>query len=107
MSERRGELRGFRTHQRLYTYAIMPNKRYVKGRRKEYKVMNEARDKGCVALRSAGSHSPIDVVVVDTEHRVIRLIQCKPYTMVGSQKDKLYRLYGALTGKYEVFFEVI
>lgn len=84
----------------------MPNKHYVKGRKKEYRVMNAARDAGCVALRSAGSHSPIDVVIIDYKNRIIRLVQCKPDTMPQSQKDKLHRLYDCLTGKYEVFFEV-
>ena len=42
----------------------MPNKNYITGRRFEYKVRDEWRAKGYVALRSAGSHSPYDVIAL-------------------------------------------
>ena len=55
----------------------MPNKNYLKGVRFERKLVNEARNKGLIAFRSAGSHSPIDVVIIDTIKGYIELIQCK------------------------------
>ncbi len=85
----------------------MPSANYVKGRKKEYKVVNEAKAQGCIALRSAGSHSPIDVIVVDIDNKHIRLIQCKPNTMPLSQKRALELKHLALNGFFEVTFEVI
>jgi len=38
---------------------------YQRGYEIERKIVNEHRKMGCVAFRSAGSHSPIDVVYVD------------------------------------------
>ena len=63
--------------------------RYQKGRKKEYKIIHEERDKGRLAFRSAGSHSPIDVVSIDTKLKVIHLIQCKPDSMSDNAKQKL------------------
>jgi Holliday junction resolvase len=56
----------------------MPNKNYIKGRRKEYAIVKEAKAKGNLAFRSAGSHSCVDVVVIDVKNREIQLIQSKP-----------------------------
>ena len=85
----------------------MPSANYVKGRKKEYKVVNEAKAQGCIALRSAGSHSPIDVVVIDKYNGIIRLIQCKPDTMPRTQKVALEKKHDTLNGQFEVRFEVI
>ena len=41
------------------------NKNYLKGVRKERKIVNIARNEGKLAFRSAGSHSPIDVFILD------------------------------------------
>ena len=64
----------------------MPNSNYIKGRRKEYKVMADERKLGNLVLRSAGSHSIIDVVSIDVKARVIKFIQCKPNNI--SELDK-------------------
>lgn len=56
----------------------MPHPNYIKGRKKEYRVMNDERKQGNLVIRSAGSHSPIDVISIDVKARVIKLIQCKP-----------------------------
>ena len=57
----------------------MPNPAYVKGRRKEYKIVKELKDQGyTIVQRTAGSHSPIDVIAINKETRTIRLIQAKP-----------------------------
>ena len=53
----------------------MPNYNYLKGVRKERKLVNDARAQGFLAFRSAGSHSPIDVVIIDPEHETIKLVQ--------------------------------
>lgn len=50
---------------------------YQRGYLIERELVNRAREKGEVAYRSAGSHSPIDVTRIDTRNRIIRVIQCK------------------------------
>lgn len=85
----------------------MPNKNYLKGRRKEYKVVHNERDKGCIAFRSAGSHSPIDVVSINLKTQTIRLIQCKPDSMNDHQKQKIRDKNKKLNGEFWVKFSVI
>jgi hypothetical protein len=67
----------------------MPNSNYIRGRKKEYRVMNDERKLGNLVLRSAGSHSPIDVVSIDVSSRVIKLIQCKPDDISKLDRDRL------------------
>ena len=82
------------------------NKNYVKGRRKEYKIVNEEKDKGCVAFRSAGSHSPIDVVSIDYINKTIKLIQAKPNSMSDNAKLKIELTNKELNGLFIVAFSV-
>ena len=82
---------------------------YRKGRRLEYKVVNQLRKDGFLAFRSAGSHSPIDVIGIHAVKKEIRLIQCK----AGKSKSAEYNAHKAfkenihLAGTYKVIFEVI
>lgn len=55
----------------------MPNLNYKRGADKERKLVNKARKEGKIAFRSAGSHSPIDIVIVDYSSKHIILAQCK------------------------------
>lgn len=48
---------------------------YHRGRNFEYRIINEKKSQGATAFRSAGSHSPIDVVAIF--HNRIELIQAK------------------------------
>ncbi len=51
---------------------------YKKGRRKEYDIIYRLRKEGYdIAQRTAGSHSPIDIIAINKELRVIKLIQSK------------------------------
>jgi Holliday junction resolvase len=79
------------------------NKNYQKGVRKERKIVNAARAEGKIAFRSAGSHSPIDVCIIDLEAKTIQLIQSKPD---GYKGEKLVQQYESLKGLWEVTFEV-
>ena len=53
------------------------NKNYQKGRRLEYKLIKGAKEAGLIAFRSAGSNSPVDVVIIDRAMKRIQFIQCK------------------------------
>jgi Holliday junction resolvase len=85
----------------------MPNKNYVKGRRKEYQIVNDLRTLGYLAFRSAGSHSPVDVVAIHPEKQLIKLIQSKTDSMSENQKEKIKKENQNLNGEFWVRFEVI
>lgn len=85
----------------------MPNKNYLKGRRKEYKWVNDLKDEGFIAQRSAGSHSPVDVFAIHPDKKIIRLIQCKPDTMPEKEQNKIKEQNKKLNGLFEVTFEVV
>ena len=83
----------------------MPNKNYIKGRRKEYKVRNQLLKDGFdIAQRSAGSHSAIDIFAISRSKKLIKLIQCKPENF---QDAKILKEWGWLNGKFKVEFEVV
>lgn len=85
----------------------MPNKNYLKGRRKEYSIKWKLEELGMIALRSAGSHSPIDVIGIDKERKIIKLIQCKPASMSEKAKQAIVEQNKGLQGHFIVTFEVI
>ena len=82
-------------------------KLYRKGRAKEYKIVNSYKDRGFIAFRSAGSHSPIDVVGIDTRKRRIYLIQAKSGFSKERLKQKLEEENKDLNGLFEVRFKVV
>jgi Holliday junction resolvase len=79
---------------------------YQKGARKERKLVNTARSMGLTSLRSAGSHSPIDVVIIDHNTKTLLLVQCKPDNYPQSQIDKLMEENKHLNGTFQVSFVV-
>ena len=64
----------------------MTNINYNTGRRLEYKIMNLLKkwlDKNkYTVMRTAGSHSPVDVIIIENRSKRAATIQCK------SVKDK-------------------
>jgi hypothetical protein len=82
----------------------MPNSNYIKGRKKEYHVMNDERKLGNLVLRSAGSHSPIDVVSIDVSSRVIKFIQCKPDNISELDKNRLEQQMRELNNAFRCEF---
>ena len=80
---------------------------YRKGRRKEYAIMDAARDAGKFAMRSSGSHGQIDVIIIDPILKKIELIQAKSGSSFKPwMKVKLMRDNEHLNGIYEVTFKV-
>ena len=84
----------------------MPNRNYIKGRRKEYAIIHDETLLGRVAFRSAGSHSPIDIVSIDTKNHIIRLIQSKPDDAPEILIRRLHLLNDKFNGDFNVRFEV-
>jgi len=86
----------------------MPNKQYVKGRKKEYKITAQMKRHGYdIAQRTAGSHSPFDVIGIRFKDKQITLVQSKPSTMTETQKKKIEKENKELNGIFQVFFKVI
>lgn len=86
----------------------MPNKNYVKGRRKEYKIVKELKEQGYdIVVRSAGSHSPIDVFAIHKLTRTIKFIQAKPDSMSEKEKEKIKIENLELNNVFRCEFEVI
>lgn len=50
---------------------------YARGAEVERRIVNAARTRGCIAARTAGSHSPLDVFIIDNENETITFVQCK------------------------------
>ena len=80
----------------------MPNRNYEKGRRYEYETVKKEKAEGCIAFRTAGSHSPIDVISIDMASRVILLIQCK----TGKASQKKLKSNFERTDTYTVIWEL-
>lgn len=85
----------------------MTNKHYMKGYRKERKLVLLGREAGCLAFRSAGSHSPVDVVIIDKKERTIQFVQCKRKDLRETEKNKLIEEQKDLQGEYAVKFLVV
>jgi len=64
----------------------MPNLKYQRSAARERAAVNEARKRGCISARSAGSKSPIDVWVFDEAGALVQMIQIK--TKKGRRKFK-------------------
>lgn len=84
----------------------MPNRNYINGRKKEYRIVNAERREGCIAQRTAGSHSFFDVISINEDKRIIRLIQCKPSTMSDKDIALILEQNKGIDGHYTVIFEV-
>lgn len=82
--------------------------RYRKGADAERKIVNQFRKKDCIAFRSAGSHSIVDVVVIDYINHEIKLIQSKKgkKPISKKQKDAIIDAGQILTGNFNVEFQL-
>lgn len=81
----------------------MTNNSYKRSVKRERQLVNEARAEGLIACRSAGSHSPFDVWIVDHKRKEIRLIQVKTtkgarFTIVKDKK--VYDSYTVIESTY-------
>lgn len=59
----------------------MPNKNYITGRNLEYKIMKILKanlpEKRYTIIRTAGSHSPVDIFIIEHRGKKAFGIQCK------------------------------
>ena len=81
--------------------------KYRQGADYERKIVKSARDAGMIAFRSAGSHSPIDLCIIDKENQVIHFVQCKAGKSYSDTfKKALQEKYSFLNGNWLVSFMV-
>lgn len=86
----------------------MPNKNYVKGRNKEYRICAQLKAEGYeIAQRSAGSHSPIDVFAIRKSDKKIKFIQSKPENYGKTASERIINDLEYLRGSWTVEFELI
>lgn len=86
----------------------MPNKNYLKGRRKEYKIRREYLNNDWdIVQRTAGSHSPVDIIAIDKITKRIDFIQCKPDDMTEKEKEKIISENQWLNGVFRTEFRVV
>lgn len=84
------------------------NKNYVRGRNKEYRLVKQFREAGyTIVQRTAGSHSPVDIIAVHKEKRKITFIQAKPNSMTENKKEEIKKENEFLNGVYDTEFIVL
>lgn len=59
-----------------------------------------------IVIRTAGSHSPIDVIGIRLGDNKIVFIQSKPKKMSQAQRDKLEEQHGWLNDEFQGEFKV-
>lgn len=83
------------------------NKIYKQGRRKEYSVCDKLKAEGYdIVQRTAGSHSPFDIVALNMNKKLIRFIQVKKGEVSETEMKKLMSKYGWISNEFIVKFEV-
>lgn len=80
---------------------------YLNGARKERRIVNKARAEGKIAFRSAGSHSPIDLCIIDKEKKEIKFVQVKPKKFGKKAAERLEKELGWLNHNFKCSFEVL
>jgi len=86
----------------------MPNKNYIKGRNKEYKIVNRLKAEGWdIVQRTAGSHSAVDIIAINKKLKVIKLIQAKPDSLSNKKKEDIELDCCWLNNVFRLEFEVI
>ncbi|MAH51797.1 hypothetical protein CMI37_38630 [Candidatus Pacearchaeota archaeon] len=82
----------------------MPNRNYEKGIRYEREIVNQAKEEGYTAFRTAGSKSPVDVCIVDDKGKRIYLIQCK---VTKRSQKKLKETFDKIETGYRIIWKVM
>ena len=86
----------------------MPNRNYVKGRKKEYRIVKELREEEFdIVQRTAGSNSPVDIIAIKIKERKVLLVQSKSDSFSKSEEAKLMKQNTNLNGKYDLLFKVM
>jgi Holliday junction resolvase len=79
---------------------------YRAGAERERRIVKRLKAEGFIAVRSAGSHSIIDVWAINPKTRIIRLIQSKMGELSKKEYLRILSEGEALNGDYRVLFEL-
>jgi Holliday junction resolvase len=80
---------------------------YQKGRDKEYRIAAELKKQGFeIVQRTAGSHSPIDIIAIDKINKKILFVQSKPETISDKKIKEILEETFWLNNKFECEFEL-
>jgi Holliday junction resolvase len=82
------------------------NRNYKKGRDKEYRLKRKYEKLGCICIRSAGSHSFIDIIAIHPRSHHIYFIQSKPRKFSKRAKAKLEYKFEWLSDEFICKFQV-
>ena len=86
----------------------MPNTNYIKGRRYEYKLIKEHKERGFdICQRTAGSRSPVDIFCISFKDRMIKFIQAKPKSMSDAAIQRLEEKEKRFNGIFDCLFRVM
>jgi hypothetical protein len=82
---------------------------YKRGRDKEYRIIKNLKRSNDwdIIQRTAGSHSPIDIIAISKLTRVIKFIQSKPESMPETEKNKIRSDLDYLNGGFRAEFEIL
>ena len=74
---------------------------YAQGRRKEYKIVNKFKKAGFdIVQRTAGSHSPIDIIAIKRRTKEIYFIQSKGKSIKEREVNRILRELDYLNGLF-------
>ena len=85
----------------------MPNRNYLNGRSREYRIQNKLRQQGYIVLRCRGSHGFADLIAINKAGHKIRFIQVKPKSMGPKAMERIFDANAWAHGNFECSFEVI
>lgn len=86
----------------------MVNRNYENGRHKEYRIVKSLKKKGySICVRSAGSHSIVDIWALNPITKTIKLIQSKLGGVSRPERERLMKEGNLMNGLYSVEFELI
>lgn len=80
-----------------------------KGSDKERRILNKFKELGWIGARSAGSHSIVDIWVINPKTKEIKLIQSKlrgRKNLCNKERNSIIKEGEILNGIYEVRFEL-
>jgi Holliday junction resolvase len=84
----------------------MPNKNYINGRAKEYRLAKKYRKEGNIVIRASGSHGFCDLVVINQKNKTIAFIQVKPRNFSENMRNKLLEESAWLFDEFTCEFSV-
>ena len=86
---------------------------YKRGANFERRIRAKEERKGNLAIRSSGSHTIIDLVIIDKQNKIIKLIQCKPASQrnkdgeLNAEGKRIEAEIKQYEGEYMVYAEVL